>query len=417
MDLNTIKHYLEQAAKQYQVIPIDLTLKQFRLYVKLNNLEIPDLTKLGGFNTIKSALLPPSISYSTTEKSHLQQISAINKAIAAGYSSNAVFLKEFKKIATALFKGKIATPKYRRLRRSDSIKRNLTAACADWHVGSDLSKREVVHDYNSDNERRSIAYLAAEIADWKPHYRDETELNLLWLGDIINNHLHNNKSGKELSEQICRAIWYKVHFVNYLSRRYNRVRIYCATGNHDRDQFTHQTRAIHQKFDSHATVIYYSTMMACSNLKNVEFIIPYRPFVTWDLFGEQCFGTHGDTVLEPGNPSKDIKTELVRNKINDINASLDLNKYKLFVTGHVHTGSITYLHNNVVFITTGALTPADPYSISEGNFDVNCGQMMWESVPGYVCGDSRFVSIKQSVYTDTSLDNIIPVYPGLPLNY
>jgi hypothetical protein len=319
-------------------------------------------------------------------------------------------------MAEVTFKGKIHPSKFALSKHDpNSIERHINLLCSDWHVRSLLDPREVPIPYGPKEERRRIAAVVAHIADWKPQYRENTALYLHFYGDIIQGILHDLRDGAPRAEQVTAAIWYITHAISYLSTKFPAIYIDCATGNHGRDTARHKERATLQKWDSFETVIYYSAYMASMNLPNVHWHIPYTPYSTWKSFGMQCFGTHGDTVLKPGFPDKDIKTGWVKNQINEINASLvDTREYKLFAVGHVHTASVTHLRNGTTFVTNGALVPPDPFAVSMGILEMQCGQMCWETVPGRVFGDSRFISVDQDIDKDKSLDLLIPPFPGLP---
>ena len=82
--------------------------------------------------------------------------------------------------------------------------------------------------------------------------------------------------------------------------------------------------------------------------------------------------------------------------------------------GHVHTASITHLANGAVLMTNGCIVPPDAYANSIGIFSVTCGQWMWESVPGHIVGDMRFITIDPAVVDDDkALNGIVqPYVPG-----
>lgn len=147
---------------------------------------------------------------------------------------------------------------------------------------------------------------------------------------------------------------------------------------------------------------------ALRHLPNVTVLIPKTPYLVYESFGMKAFGTHGDTVLNPGNPGSSINIRSIENQINRINASLkDSEEYKLFFVGHVHVGSFTQLPNGATFVTNGALIPPDSYSVSIGIFENSCGQTLFESVKGYIFGDYRFIRVNSYTDKDKSLDKII----------
>jgi hypothetical protein len=199
-----------------------------------------------------------------------------------------------------------------------------------------------------------------------------------------------------------------------LSLNFREVKVYCNSGNHGRNTGRHHDRAVNQKWDSIETIINYALKYALKNVKNVDVIIPKTPYLEYKVFGKKIFATHGDTVLNPGYPGKSIKTGVLENQINRINASLkDSDEYSVFIVGHVHVASVTHLSNNSVMITNGSLVPVDEYAVSIGMMESANGQYLFESVEGFPVGDCRFIKVSQEDDTNKELDKIIKPFEGL----
>lgn len=336
------------------------------------------------------------------------------RAVTTAAARDQLFLDELVDALTTVFHNKIPAPKSQPKSKA-KIKRIVNVMLSDTHYGARLDKREVGRAYGAVEEARRTAAVIRQVADYKRQYRDESELFVHLIGDIIQGQLHDKRDGAPLAEQVASALRVLVQAFVYLANEFPKVTVFCSTGNHGRNGMRHQERAVHQKWDSIEFMIYVALREALRDYKNVTFELPLSPHYTWKAFDQQGFATHGDTVLNPGFPNKAIQVEAVTKQINSINASAGKtgDEYGLFIVGHVHTGSQTYLGSGSVFMTNGCLIPPDPYALSIGIFDTACGQWIWESVPGHIVGDSRFVTVDEKTDQDESLDSIIQPFSGL----
>lgn len=312
-----------------------------------------------------------------------------------------------------VFNGKIKPVKpYKGKKNTDRI---LSLVLSDLHIGSDIKSVETgIADFGTKEEARRLAALTQQVIEYKPQYRDTTELDVLLLGDIIQGRLHDPADGAPIAEQTCRAIHLLTQVLSHLAANFKKVRVRCISGNHDRSTARHHNRAVNQKWDSYHTIIAYALKSALSAQKNVEFYIPKTPYGVYEVFGQKILFTHGDTVLKPGFPSSSIQIKNLEGQINKINASLhDKEEYKVCIVGHVHTASQTFLNNGTVMITNGALVEPDEFSVSIGIMESQNGQMLFESVPGFAVGDTRFIRVGRTHDKDASLDSIIKPWEGL----
>jgi hypothetical protein len=300
-------------------------------------------------------------------------------------------------------------------KKNHVTERALNVVLSDLHIGSDIKKRETGQlDFGKTEEARRLAKITKEIIDYKRQYRDSTVVNLLLLGDIIQNSLHDQRDGAPTAEQSARAIFLLSQAISQIASSFPEVNVYCNTGNHGRNTGRHHGRAVNQKWDSVETIIYYALKNSFKDVSNVKFHLPQTPYVTYEVFGKKIFATHGDTVLNPGYPNKVIKTSTLEGQINRINATLDdKDEYAVFIVGHVHVGSITHLSNGTVMITNGALVPSDEFAVSIGLLENSCGQYMFESVKEFPVGDTRFIRVSHKDDTDSSLDKIIQPFKEL----
>lgn len=315
--------------------------------------------------------------------------------------------------ADKVFSGKIKPTQKKR--KKEKIKRIVTLVLSDTHFGSDIEKEETgCSEYKNKQEARRLAAIVKQTIDFKPQYRKETKLNVILGGDLIQGQLHDPRDGAPLAEQVCRTIHLLSQAISILGNEFNSVEVFCTTGNHGRFKSRHESRAINQKWDSIETIVYYSIKECLKQLTNIKFNIPKTPYVTFDLFDKKGFATHGDTVLKPGFPGKAISIESLEKQINKINATLpDDEEFSVFIACHVHTASVTHLSNGAVMITNGMLVPPDEYAVSLGVLESNCGQWIFESVPGFAVGDQRFIRTSKIHDDDASLDKIIKPWTNL----
>jgi hypothetical protein len=234
------------------------------------------------------------------------------------------------------------------------------------------------------------------------------------LGDIIDGQLHDPRNGAPLAEQMARAIHILSQAIAYLSGRFKKVKVYCVAGNHGRNTSRHHDRAVNQKWDSFENAIYFAVKTALVKCDNVEFSIPYTAYYVIDQFGMKGFFTHGDTVMKPGYPGKNIDVAGLHRQANEFNAKhSDGDRYVLFAVGHVHIAADVTLPNGEVVITNGALVPSDAYATSIGIMNTWCCQQLWETVPGIMFGDHRRLNVGVYNDKDSSLDKIIKPFESL----
>lgn len=404
---------IEECAKELGCTPQEVGWFEFREYIKHaygNNsadLTPRDLTRLGGFYAIRDAYFAPVPLPESAEKTRIREHAQLNRRLGTSALKNQVLLERVEEFSSRVFAGRLE--KHHAPEAKSHSARAVVAVLSDLHIGSDLRSEETGHlDFGVAEEARRLALIFKEICEYKIEHRDDQRLELLLLGDIIQGSLHDPRDGAVVAEQVCRAIHLLTQGIAHVAKSYSEVVVRCATGNHGRDKARHFGRATFQKFDSHETVIYYSLKAACQNLQNVRFEIPKTPYVAFDVFGKKFFASHGDTVLNPGNPGKSINIKSLEDQINRMNASLvDLDEFSVVIVGHVHTASMTHLNNGAVMITNGALVPADNFAISIGILESNCGQWLFEATAKYPVGDARLVKVDRGTDQDESLEKFI----------
>jgi predicted phosphodiesterase len=410
--------HIGKCAEEMRVKACDLTWHDFREYAqiayghdRLGGVR-RNITRFGGFNALRDAHFPPEPTDQAVAKQRVLEHARVNRRLGQDTSHARFVLEQVEAIAKRVFAGRIAPVVAKAAKTSvskDETTRVLNLVLSDLHFGSDLRAEETGFlDYGRVQEARRLAQVILQAIEYKAEHRAETELRLILGGDIIHGGLHDPRDGAEMAEQICRAIHLLSQAVAQLSAHFKRIRVHCVTGNHGRMLSRHPGRATVGKHDSNETIIYSSVRMCCANLKNVEWSIPKRPYDVYSDFGKKVFVTHGDTVLRPGNPGKNVQTGSLEAQINRFNATLrDKDEYAVFVMGHVHVPLITQLSNGAWVITNGPLIPADNFCVSIGLPETVSAQTMFESVKGYPVGDNRFISLDAAVDNDKSLDRII----------
>lgn len=377
----------------------------------INDVSDWDLRKLGGLSGVLKAHFPQEdkdLASINNVKKQASYIQKLEKALGEKIVNDERVLKIF---------SDLKLPKIKEYKSKNKVKisRAVNLVLSDLHFGSDINKHETGGlDFGRVEEARRLAKVTKEVITYKPQYRKETELNVLLLGDLIQNQLHDQRDGAPMAEQVCRAIHLLSQTLTHFSNNFPKVNVYVNSGNHGRNTTRHTNRAVNQKWDSLENIICYALKNTFKDVKNIKFEIPLTPYVTYDVFGKKIFASHGDTVIKPGYVGKAINTGSLENQINKINATLnDNDEYSVFICGHIHTGSTTHLANGAVMITNGALVPSDEFAVSIGLLENSCGQMLFESVPGYPVGDVRFIRVNQKDDENKELDKIIQKFTGL----
>lgn len=340
-----------------------------------------------------------------------KDVEASSKAFSQRVARDALFIRQVEEAGRIIFRDKI-TPTGWSLKKSDApTARALNLILSDLHFHAMVDGREGPYNYGPVEEARRLAKIVLETAEYKMQYRKETELNVSIIGDIIQGQLHDKRDGAPLAAQAAAAAHLLVQALVYLASHFPKVKIRCVSGNHGRNTARHHDRATLQKWDSIETMLYTMLKHGVAHIKNITLEIPKTPYLTYKVFDKRIFGTHGDTVLNPGNPGQAIKVNALEQQINRINASLpDSEEYSVFFCGHVHVGSLVHLPNGSTLITNGCLIPSDSYGVSLGLFEITCGQTLFESVKGYAAGDYRFIYVDESTDKDASLDKIVTPY-------
>jgi hypothetical protein len=285
--------------------------------------------------------------------------------------------------------------------------RVLTAIWSDLHFGANLKKGEVITPYGPVEEARRMSKIVTEIADYKPQYRDHTTLRINLIGDIIEGNMHDPRFAQDHDVQIGAAFHILSQSIDFLAHQFASVEVECQVGNHGRRTERHKQRALQGKADSYEGGLYQTLRCYFAKYPNVKINFPRTPYSTYKVFGHHCFTSHGDTVMNPGNPNQEIKVAALNAKVDRWNSAPNMPKFSMFSVGHVHFPAVFRLPNGAWFITNGALIPPGNYGESNDHPSSSCGQWIIESTAEHVGGDMRFLVVDSGTDADKTLDNPI----------
>ena len=281
-----------------------------------------------------------------------------------------------------------------------SIERELVAVMSDPHYGLAVDRREVpANSYTWTVAARRTARFVEQIAGWKPEHRDETELTVCILGDLVHGGIHLLSEGTLtlLTEQVEGAISILVQAIDELREHFRSIRIIGVSGNHDR--FPHRGgRSVSCKWDSLASMVFFGLRCAFRSAHDVKFDFPRTPYATFELpGGHLAYGTHGDTVTTTGNLGRSINVERIARQVYELDASGVLPKpISVAICGHVHVPAYTVLSNGCSLIVNGTLSGTDSYAQSIGFHGNHPSQTIFEAVPSHPVGDFRIISLREA---------------------
>lgn len=294
--------------------------------------------------------------------------------------------------------------------RTTPGRRLQTLMVSDVHFGLDVDPREVPGGgYNWRIAARRMARLAAEVAAWKDRHRDETDLHVVICGDLLAGRIHLDDSGiRPLTEQIHGATLILVSFFDYLAKHFQRITVSCLPGNHDR---VTRERQVANRWDSHAHAVYLAIAQAFRNNRSVRFEIPLTGDCTVPLPGGKALAyyTHGDVKPTVANVGRSLDLKPMIASLNRINSSGEFSKpVRILGCGHWHSPFVAPAGTGTIIVNGCAIGPDAFARNGCGIFgDENTPmQIVFESVPDYEFGDSRFIRLREAD-NDSSYDKII----------
>jgi hypothetical protein len=368
-------------------------------------------SRVGGFVQLRNAFFVGSPTPGLLEKVEMEGIAKLGRANVTALAHDEIFLSRLQEVMSATLKqaGRLPPFGFSVKPSREKTARVVTQALSDLHFGSRLDPRELPFRYDFEEEARAMASVLVRLCQFKLDYRAETDL-IIWLGgDLTRGKIHDRQAGRAGAEQACDAMWLLTQFIRVAAGNFKKVTVYCSTGNHDRDEARSHGTAFEEKWDSRGTTIYYGIKLAVQHLPNVQVFIPRTPYCEWEVFGRRVYATHGDTNLNPGNPSRTVDVGNIYRQMTNINLAefqAGRKQYEAFMCGHVHQGMHLPLPSGELVINP-ALIPIDGYTRGIGIANTKFGQVMFESTPEHVVGDLRFTFVDGEVFKDKSLDRVI----------
>lgn len=337
----------------------------------------------------------------------------INKRLArshfVGASRETLLAQQFEQVAERVC-WPVAMPRRAPKVRGLHTKRAVVAPLSDLHFGGTLHGYENPVAFDFLSASRGLAKVMEQIAEYKTQYRDQTELVLGFNGDVIEGMLGwNDADNAPLAEQMVAFGHAAVCSIRFAREHFSRVRVVMRPGNHGRNKLSHPGRATSSKWNSFETVIYKFVAMQCRALEGVTFDVARSPVAVVPLFDRNMLMTHADTELNLKSPSSSGGKASWGRAIQSVNADLRYGAHiDLLWGGHFHDPTIMIFDKGVA-VCQGALTPSNGHSRT-GGFESVMGQFIFEAVPGFVFGDSRFVRTGPDVFRDSALDAVIPPF-------
>lgn len=298
------------------------------------------------------------------------------------------------------------------LKSNKKTKRVIFMHLSDTHFHANIDEEEMggINKYGPIEEARRLAFFTREVANYKKHHRDETELVIALNGDLIQGVIHDQESTPAITTQVAAAMHLLTQSISFLASEYKKVRVIATTGNHARMMHkSNKGRQTREKWDSFATILHVGLKYALSSHKNVEFEIPPTPYAYVDILGHKFFITHSDTVLNVGYPGKSINVVNAKNKINDLKEGIG--EIDVVCVGHVHVDTKQLLPNGVVMLTNGSMSGVDEFALSIGITSNNPTQQIFEITEEHPVGDLRSVQVLEAD-TEEELDEIIEPFNG-----
>jgi predicted phosphodiesterase len=410
---------MKKISKQLNKPVEDITASQFWAN---DPYDIPEweIRRVGGFKNLKNLYFPKTEENLVVKKT-ADLVSSHRKKIENQLGTQAMLNKEFsesfQKIVSQIeFKLHKPIKDARILKKPSS--RTLVAHMSDTHFGCNVDSAEMggLNRYDWVIASRRAALFTEQIVKYKPRYRKETDLVLVINGDIIAGMIHNQEWFVDLlTTQFAGTLDILLQMISYLAQNFRSVKVVFQPGNHGRAMHKSSTgRGTTQKWDSYETQIYIAIREVCkAKLSNVTVEIPMSPFAIFEAQGHSFFVTHGDTVINVGNPGKAINIGSINNQVNKLNAShLGGNKkFAGVIIGHVHTPTLQLMESGCMLIINGCLSGLDPFANSIGIFDSNPTQQIFEVTEKHAVGDVRFIQVKEAD-DNAALDEIIKPFKG-----
>lgn len=411
----TFHNSLKTVAKELSIDPSEVTKTQY--FDSGSAMSEWDVRQLGGFSTLKKHFYP--------EEKNLVETTATKLVRAHRNKLDNFVGKEqfFKQEFLAVFKEVMAETevKYhapvKKQEHKGKIERTLVAHFSDTHYGCNIDPNELngANSFNWTIAARRSACLIDQVVNYKPEYRDSTDLVILINGDIIAGVIHDQEWAVDLlTTQFSGTLSIFTQGISYAAQHFRKVRVICTPGNHGRAMHkSSKDRATVHKWDSYEGMIYVALREALKAHRNVSFDIPETPYAITDIQGHKFLTTHGDTVVNVGNPGGSINMRSINEQINKVNTQLikgDQN-FAAILVGHVHVPTIQQTDSGTMLLVNGTLSGLDAYAQSIGIFSSHPSQTIFEVTPKHPVGDMRLIRLKDAD-DNARFDKIIAPFKG-----
>ena len=377
-----------------------------------------DLRKMGGYNALKTLYFPQDREL-PTESLH-KLVKQQRNRIEAKYGRDILLKDEFiKSFKESLDSNPIQIHKPAKAPKSKKdLKRSIVVHFSDTHYGCNISAGELngSNEYNWTIAARRTAFVIDQAVKYKSQHRDNTELVVLINGDIIAGVIHDQEWAVDLlATQFSGALSILTQAISYAAQHFKSVRVVCTSGNHGRAVHkASKDRAMTHKWDSYENMIYTALReVMVAKHKNVSVEIPETPYAVVNIQGHKYFVTHGDTVLNVGNPGKSININSLNQQINKLNTQLlkGPENFAAVVVGHVHINTVQLTDSGTMLLINGSLSGTDAFAQSVGVFNNHPTQTLFEVTDEHPVGDIRLIKVLEAG-TDASLDSIIKPFEG-----
>lgn len=400
---NQFVESMKKVANEIGKLPVEITFAEYANSEEKTCLNDWELRKLGGFKALKNLYFPAEKHVIVDQASKL--IRAHKNKVESFYGREIFLADEIKEVVREVLTKnpiKLHAPVKadKKAKKKKSTERTLVAHFSDLHYGTNIDANEMdnVNEFNWQIAARRTALMVEQIVTYKPQYRDVTDLVVCINGDILGGVIHNQEWFVDLlTTQFSGALSILSQGLSYLGTHFKRVKVYCTPGNHGRAfHKSSKDRASTHKWDSYENMLYVALREVLKSHGNIEVVIPESPYIIFEAQGHPFMQTHGDTVINVGNPGKSLDMKSIDNQINKINGSLIKGDRKLaaIIVGHVHVPTVQLTDSGCMLLINGCLIGVDPFAQSLGIFGNHPTQMLFEVTKKYPVGDMRMIQVK-----------------------
>lgn len=375
--------------------PVEISPAEFKANTQMKEWE---LRKIGGFKSAFALLfpetqVPPVGAFTTKAKAAFLKRKVVKKV-------NDEYLKlEFLETFKEVMKDQPLKvhPSFKQKNKTPNKSRTIVVHISDTHFGANIEANEMngVNEFNWTVASRRMALLAEQTVGYKPQYRADTELVIAINGDIIAGVIHNQEWFADLlAKQTAGTLKILIQFISYTAQYFGKVRVVMTSGNHGRAMHKgSKDRGTTHKWDSYETMIYLGVKHAVeAKCPNVKCEIPETPYAIVQIQGHNFFITHGDTVVNAGNPGSSLNMKSLNTQIMKLISSFKMT-FAGVMLGHTHVSTVQTLDSSAKLLINGTLSGADPYVQSIGIFSNNPEQTLFEVTAEHPVGDIRFINL------------------------